>query len=45
MIALILATADRCTVVILDSMGACMFMAMQIAHMGRVFCIPAGVVT
>jgi len=43
MTALLLATANGCTVVILDSLGACMFMAMQVAHMGRAFCIPAGV--
>ena len=41
MIALILATADRCQVVIFDSLGACIFYGMQIAHMGRVFCVPA----
>ena len=45
MIALVFATADRCQVVIFDSLGACMFMAMQIAHMGAVFCVPAGVGT
>ena len=43
MTALLLATSDRFTVVILDSLPACFFLAMQVAHMGRAFCIPAGV--
>ena len=43
MIALVFATANGCTVVILDSLPACVFLAMQVAHMGRAFCIPAGV--
>ena len=44
MIALIFATSDRCAVFLFDTPAACMFMAMQLAHMGRVFCVPAGVV-
>ena len=43
MIALVFATADRCAVFLFDTPAACMFVAMQIAHMGAVFCVPAGV--
>ena len=43
MTALVLATANGCTVVILDSLPACVVLAMQVAHMGRAFCVPAGV--
>ena len=44
MIALIFATSDRCQVVIVGSLGECVMIGMQLAHMGRVFCVPAGVV-
>ena len=35
--------ADRCAVIMLDSLGACIMLGMQFAHIGRVFCVPAGV--
>ena len=43
MTALIFVALDRCQVVIFDSLGACIFYGMQLVHMGRVFCVPAGV--
>ena len=41
--ALIIATTDRCTVIIVDSLMACYVVGAQFVGFARVFCIPAGV--
>ena len=41
--ALIIATADRCTVILVDSLMACYIIGGPFAQLARVFCIPAGV--
>ena len=43
MTALIIATTDRCTVILVDSLMACYIIGAQFTGFARVFCIPAGV--
>ena len=43
MTALIIATADRCTVIIVDSLMACYVVGSAFTSFARVFFIPAGV--
>ena len=41
--ALLIITAERCTVIILDSPMACIIVGQVFAHAARVFCVPMGV--
>ena len=41
--ALLIITAERCTVMIVDSPLACLLIGQVFAHMGAVFCVPVGV--
>ena len=41
--ALIIATSDRCTVILVDSLMACYVVGSAFTSFARVFCIPAGV--
>ena len=43
MTALIISTADRCTVIIVDSLMARYVIGGPFVHFAQVFCIPAGV--
>ena len=41
--ALLIITAERCTVMIVDSPLACLLIGQVFAHMATVFCVPMGV--
>jgi hypothetical protein len=45
MVALIIASADKCTVIIVDNMAACFFIGQSFLGVARVFCAPYGVTT
>ena len=41
--ALLIITAERCTVMIVDSPMACIIVGQAFAHMAAVFCVPMGI--
>ena len=41
--ALLIITAERCTVMLVDSPMACIMIGQVFAHAARVFCVPMGV--
>ena len=43
--ALLIITAERCTVMIVDSAMACMLIGQMFAHSATVFCVPLGIST
>lgn len=41
--ALLIITADKCTVILVDSAMACILIGQSFAHFASVFCVPVGV--